>query len=69
LLMTWVMMGSILFTRISTQKAAGKYYQENKMSFGQVLSGLMWLPVVVDYVYMFVCKNPYYYATTLPWMH
>jgi len=69
LLMTWVMMGLILWTRFSMQNAAGEHYEENKMTFGQVLSGLMWLPVVVDYVYMFVCKNPYYCATTLPWMH
>ena len=38
------------------QVLAGTIYQESKMTYGQYLAMLIWVPVLVEYAYVVICK-------------
>ena len=42
--------------RARMQGIAGKDYQESKMTYGQYLAMLIWVPVLVEYAYVASCK-------------
>jgi len=57
LLVTWVEAAFVIFDRVRMQRQAGDAYQENLMGYGQVLAALIWVPVIVEYVYIAIfCK-------------
>lgn len=52
---------SLAIERATMQEVAGKDYQESKMTYGQYLAMLIWVPVLVEYTYVAICK-----CTALP---
>jgi len=60
-IMTCMLLGMILYIRLPMQKVAGKHFKENELGFGQILAALMWLPVVVEYFQIAVCRSLYYF--------
>ena len=46
---------SLALKRARMQGLAGKDYQESKMTYGQYLAMLIWVPVLVEYSYVAVC--------------
>jgi hypothetical protein len=56
-----MLLGMILYIRLPMQKVAGKHFKENELGFGQILAALMWLPVVVEYFQIAVCRSLYYF--------
>ena len=47
---------SLALKRARMQRIAGKNYQESKMTYGQYLAMLIWVPVLVEYIYVASCK-------------
>lgn len=56
LLVSWSSAIVIFCARGEFQMAAGDYYEENEMGYGQILAALIWLPVLVEYAYFALCK-------------
>lgn len=54
---------SLALERAGMQGLAGQNYQESEMTYGQYLAMLIWVPVLVEYAYVAVCK-----CTPLPYI-
>jgi hypothetical protein len=56
LAIAWVASVALVQDRRRMQILAGAKYQESKMGYGQFLAALIWLPVLVEYLYVFTRK-------------
>ena len=54
---------SLAIERARMQTLAGQHYQESEMTYGQYLAMTIWVPVVVEYAYVWTCKYTTYPAT------
>ena len=51
---------SLAIERSKMQKLAGQPYQESDMTYGQYLAMTIWVPVIVEYAYVWTCKCTMY---------
>ena len=56
---------SLAVERAEMQRISRKNYEESRMTYGQYLAMLIWVPVAVEYFYVASCK----YLTTVPMHH
>lgn len=52
----WLTLADLIITRNQVHRLAGEKFEDDELGYGQIVAALLWLPVVVEYGYIFSCE-------------